>query len=111
MRFYEYAGDLIGLPTSKTHKNFRWAEPDCKILASVTQVGNAVSSHFASDKKGLRKLKEAIKDFESFCFGFLGAKMIIAKIKKPSVERLMQRCGFYPLFEIKNIKVWGKKNG
>jgi len=111
MRFYEYAGDLIGLPTSKTHRNYRWAENECKILASVTFLGNAVSAHFASDKNGLRKLKDAISDFEDFCFNFLKAEMILAKIEKKSVERLMKRCGFVFILKYKNIKIWGKGNG
>lgn len=111
IRFKPYEGDLIGLPTSDNHLNFRWIEPKCKVLFSVCQQGNGASIHFASDKKGLRKLKQAINEFCDFCFYlFDWCEMIIGKIQIPSVERLVVKCGFGFLGNFdNNIRVWVKE--
>ena len=111
-RFYPYVGDLIGLPTSDKHLNFRWDEPDCKVLFSACQQGNAASCHFASDKRGLRKLKQAINEFCDFAFWlFEWCEMIMAKIDKKSVERLVKRCGFEEMARNKDVSIWIKKRG
>ena len=93
--FEKYNGDLSSLPTSETHTVFRWHEPGCKILFSATRQGNAMSCHFSSDRRGLRKLKQAIDEFCNFCIEtYKWCTMIIAKIKKNSVVRLVEKCGF-----------------
>jgi len=94
MKFLPYTGDLIGLPTSENHLNFRWAEPDCKILFSVCRQGNGASCHFASDKKGIFKIKRAINEFCEFVFWmFDWCEMIIAKTTL-KIGHLLERCGF-----------------
>ena len=95
MRFYEYSGDLIGLPTNEYHLNFRWNEKDCKILFSICRKGNALSCHFASDKAGLRRIKQAIDEFCEFLFRkFDWCTMVLAKVNIDSVGRLIKKCGF-----------------
>ena len=95
VRFKPYSGDLIGLPTSDNHLSFRWIEPSCKILFSVCRQGNAASCHLATDKKGLRKLKQAINEYCDFVFWlFDWCKMIIGKVEKDSIGRILKKCSF-----------------
>lgn len=95
MKFNIYNGDLIGLPTNNNHAVFRWQDKDCKILFSATRQGNAISCHLASDKRGLRKLKQACKDWIEFVFSFYDwCEVIIAKTIKPSIERFISKLRF-----------------
>ena len=99
MKFIPYIGDLMGLPTSENHLNFRWSEPDCKVLFSTCRQGNAASCHFASDKRGIFKIKRAINEFCEFVFWlFDWCEMIMAKVKSEKIERLLKRCGFKKIF-------------
>ena len=87
-------GDLLGLPTSDNHINVEWVG-EGRVLFSMTQLGDALSCHFAADKAGLRWIKQAIEEFCSCAFSWFGwCKMIIAAINKPSVERIVRKCGF-----------------
>lgn len=100
MKFEPYFGDLIDLPTSENHLNFRWNEPNCKVLFSVCRQGNGASCHFASDKKGTLKIKRAINEFCEFVFWmFDWCEMIIAKVKVKKVEAIIKRCGFTKVFD------------
>jgi hypothetical protein len=95
MNFYPYEGDLMGLPADKNHLVFRWADDRCKILFSVCKLGMGASCHFASDKRGLRWLKQAIDEFCGYCFiAFEWCTMILAKTGKYSIGRLISKCGF-----------------
>lgn len=108
--FEEYTGNFIGLKTNKNHRVFRWRKKDCKILFSVTRQGSVASCHFASDKKGLRRVRQAINEFCYFCFKvFEWCKKIIAKINISSVERLVGKCGFVKVYENQNASVWAKE--
>ena len=94
-RFYGYEGDLIGLATDDRHLVYRWLEPDCKILFSVARLGDGCSCHFASDKAGLRRIKQAIDEFCEFLFRkFEWCTMVLAKVNIDSVGRLIKKCGF-----------------
>lgn len=69
--------------------------PARRIIFSMTQQGNALSCHFAANKNGLRHLKTAINDFCEWAFRqYSWCRMIMAVIKKTSVERLVKKCGF-----------------
>jgi len=93
--FFEYSGDLIGLPTDSNHLVYRWDYTGCKILFSMCRQGNAASCHFASDKKGLRKLKTSVIEFIDFVFtNFDWCEMIFAKIIPNSVKKLSESVGF-----------------
>lgn len=106
-RFYEYEGDLIGLATDANHVVFRWIESDCKILFSVARVGKGCSCHFASDKNGLRHIKQAINEFCEFLFRkFKWCNMILAKVEKNSVERLIRKCGFAKVGALDNVTAY-----
>jgi len=97
MSFYEYNGDLIGLPTDKNHTNYRWDNPDCKILFSMCRQGNGASLHLASDKKGLRKVKQAATEFIDFVFKTNDwCEMVFGKIKPEfnSTRKIAEKVGF-----------------
>lgn len=100
IKFILYLGDLIGLPTSENHYNFRWLEPNCKVLFSACRQGNAASCHFAADTRGVWKIKRAINEFCEFIFWvFDWCEMIIAKVKSEKIERILIRCEFKKLVE------------
>ena len=108
-RFYQYEGDLMDLPHDDNHLVFRWLEPGCKILFSVSRMGNGASCHFATDKAGLRKLKQAVNEFCEFCFWlFDWCEMVLAKVKKPSVSRILPRCGFKFIITGNNIEAFAR---
>ena len=105
-----YIGDTGNLLTSDNHLNFRWRQPDCNILFSVTQQGNAAVSHFTSDKSGLRRLKEAVNDWCEFCFYlFEWCEMVIGVIEKPSVTRLAEKCGFKYVVSFGKQKIYARR--
>lgn len=94
LTFLPYHGDMMGLYATENHLVFRWNGPGL-ILASVARRGDAATAHLACDKAGLRHLKRAIIDFVAFSFWlFDWCKMVIAQITRPSVERVVKKCGF-----------------
>ena len=106
VKFYQYSGDLIGLPTDRNHLNFRWSESDCKVLFSVSRQGNGASCHFASDKRGVKKVRQAINEFCEFVFDiFPWCEMIIAKMAK-RIVKIVRECGFEKLTEVGEVQVY-----
>ena len=96
-KFSPYDGYLMGLPTNDSHLVFRWMGPG-KVLFSVAQKGKAAICHFASDKKGLRHLKQACNDFVNFCFYlFPWCRMCLAHVGRESIGRLIMKIRFIPL--------------
>jgi hypothetical protein len=94
----------MGLGHDESHLVFIWCRNDCKVLFSATRKGNGMSCHFSSDKRGLRHLKEAINEFVQFVFGCCKwCKMVLAIIEKPSVERLVLKCGFDYVVDLDNL--------
>lgn len=93
-KFVPYNGYLMGLPTDENHLVFRWIG-EGKVLFSVAQKGLAASCHFASDKKGLRHLKQACDEFVTFVFFlFDWCKMVIAQVERPNVGKMIEKIGF-----------------
>lgn len=83
------------LPTDINHLNFRWLGKGCNIMFSVARQGNAASCHFSSDRKGLRKLKQAINEWCEFVFWmFDWCEMIIGKVEKENISKLLKECDF-----------------
>lgn len=93
-KFYPYEGDLMGLSTNENHNVLRWSREDCKVLISITRLGDAISFHFASDKRGLRHLPEGIEDLVTMCAALPWCNRIIGAIKRDSICRLVIKCGF-----------------
>lgn len=108
--FIEYTGNTESLPKNDSYIVFKYFDKSCKILFSVTRQGKAAVCHFYSDKPGLRKLKQAILCWCTFCFSiFNWCEMIVGLIEKPSVKRLVTRCGFENAGNFKNIYIMIKE--
>ena len=107
MRFKQITGDTGLLPTDENHLNFKWLEPDCNVLFSVSRLGNGASCHFTSDHAGMKKIKRAINEFVIFVFwSFDWCTMIIAKIKLKKVEEIVTQCNFKKLIVANEISVF-----
>ncbi len=92
--FSPASGDLLGVFESENTLAFSWNGPG-RIIASFSQRGNSIAAHFASNKEGLRHIKSAINDFCLWAFNkYEWCTMILAQIKRPSVARLVAKCGF-----------------
>ncbi|MAT39718.1 MAG: hypothetical protein CL946_08960 [Ectothiorhodospiraceae bacterium] len=105
--FIPYNGDTGELYSDDNHLIFKWCG-EGHIIASLARKGNAISAHLSSDKKGLRHLKTAINDFCVFVFWlFDWCEMVLAQINRPSVERVVTKCGFSYLATAENgVKVY-----
>lgn len=91
--FKKPSGDLLGLPIDENHYCVEWDKH--RVLFSFSQQGEALSCHFASDKDGLRHIKAAIDEFAHWVRDSMPwCKMLIAKVNRPSVGRLIQKCDF-----------------
>lgn len=100
LEFVPYDGDLMGLAVTPNHLVFRWNVDFCTILFSMTQQGRSANCHFASDKAGLRHIKEAIDKFVRFVFStFDWCRMVLANVDRPSVGRLIEKVRFMPVAE------------
>ena len=109
LKFLPYHGDIGELYADENYLTFRWNGPG-KVLASASRRGDAVCAHLACDSEGLRGLKTAINDFVEFAFWlFDWAEMVIAQITRPSVERLVIKCGFFYVGSDGEIKVYARK--
>ena len=114
MPFMLYNGDEYhGIAKNENHDVYKWVGGvDCTILFSITQLGNVVSSHFASDKNGLRHIKPAIKEFCEFVFNACEwCEMITANIGFPSVIRIVEKCGFKYLGTVQKLDVYALERG
>lgn len=109
LKFEPYHGDIGELYAGENYLVFRWKGPG-KILASASRRGDASCAHLACDREGLRHLKQAVSDFVDFVFWlFDWCKMVIAQITRPSVERMVKKCGFMFIGEdAKGVKVYAR---
>lgn len=106
-KFTLYSGHLMGLPTNEHHLVFRWNHPECKVLFSVARRGDAASCHFASDKAGLRLLRQAIKEWCEYVFWlYEWCTMVTAQVVKPSVAKLIESCGFSYWLEADGLQIY-----
>lgn len=98
LEFLPYDGDLMGLTVTPNHVVFRWNVDFCTILFSMTQQGRSANCHFASNKAGLRYIKEAVDKFVRFVFStFDWCRMVIANVDKSSVGRVIEKVSFFPV--------------
>lgn len=85
--------DWLGIAHDENHAVFRWSEG--RVFFSCCEKGEALSAHFSTDREGIRMLKPAIDEFCSWAFDVMPwCKIIFACITRPSVERLVVKCGF-----------------
>ena len=95
-KFKIYIGDdLMNLPIAENYLVFEWMEGDARILYSITQQGKGINVHFASNRPGLRYLKEVSKDFTRFVFEkFTWCRMMFALVQMSVAEKIAKYCGF-----------------
>lgn len=97
LEFLPYDGDLMGLAVTPNHIVFRWNVDFCTILFSMTKQGRSANIHFASNKQGLRYIKEAVDKFVRFVFStFDWCRMVTGNVGRPSIGRLIEKVGFIP---------------
>jgi len=97
----------MNLVADENYLVFRWVNPDCKVIFSVSQRGEAANIHFDCDKAGARHVKQAIGDFCEFLFWlFEWCTMVMGIIEKPSVMRLVQKIGFSHIADHGDCKVY-----
>jgi len=97
--------DWLGIATDDDHAVFRWMKG--RVFFSCCQKGDTLSAHFSADRAGIRLLKQAIGEFCDWAFASLPwCKMIFACIERPSVERLVVKCGFSFLESIDGLQVY-----
>lgn len=108
--FGTYTGDTMGLLHDENYRIYRWTRRDCKVLFSVTRKGKAANCHVASDKAGLRMLKQAINEFTRFIFQtYPWCDMILAQAKKDSVIRILLKLGFEIVYTEPDITVLARR--
>jgi len=88
-------GDDLGVVKTKKHVLMQWTDGIHRVVCSATRHGDALSCHFAASKDSLRYIKQAINEFTPWAFNVCPwCKMIIANIKRQSVKRVVEKCGF-----------------
>ncbi len=102
---HELRGSDLGVYRNGNYWLNEWSDSG-RVVFSATQQGQSLNCHFAANKKALRHVKTAIKDYVEWLFNVCEwCKMVIAVIEKPSVERIVKKCGFVKFGET----VKGKK--
>jgi hypothetical protein len=96
--FIPYYEDTMGLCANANYLVFRWVPIPFKagkVLFSVARRGAAAVCHFATDRRGLKQLKDAARTFIDFVFWmFPWCRMILTSVNKASVQRLVEKLGF-----------------
>jgi len=104
--FKELEGSDLGVYHDK---NYRLVECfNGHIVFSYAQKGEAMSAHFAADKKGIKNIKDAINAFCEWIFNLYKCKYIFAVIDRSlkSVVNLVKKLNFKYLTENSNHVVY-----
>lgn len=110
VKFVPYDGDSYGLQVNENYLVFRWTGSG-KVLFSVTRKGDAAYAHFVSDKGGLKHIKQAFNEFIEFTFWlFDWCKMVLATTDKPSIGRVLLKCGFSRVAESEGVTLYMRWN-
>lgn len=97
--------DTLGIAGDGDHEIFRWDTG--QVFFSCCQKGQAISAHFSAGEKALRHIKQAINEFCDWVFESAPwCKMILACIVKPSVERIVLKCGFTYLEALGDLQIY-----
>lgn len=97
--------DWLGVETNESHEVFRWSER--RVFFSCCEKGEALSAHFSADRSGIRQLKAAIDEFCGWAFASMPwCRMIFACIVRPSVTRLVVKCGFSFLGILEDLQIY-----
>jgi YD repeat-containing protein len=106
--FSPATSDLLGVLQTDNTLTYVWDGPG-RIIASFLAQGDALSAHFASNKSGVRNIKTAINDFCVWAFErYKWCTMILAITEKPSVSRIVEKCGFFQVAQCDNTAVFAR---
>lgn len=96
MNFVEApAGYRCGIYSDPNYVVHRWNVPFVEVYFSSTRKGGSMFCHLASDKTGLRLLKDAISEYTEYLFTrYPWCTMVIATVNRKSLARLLEKCGF-----------------
>ena len=100
-------GDDLGVCRTDKHALYEWNGKG-RIVISITALGEALSCHFAAEKKSLRELKEAINEFCEWAFKAFECKMIFAEISRDSIVRIVKKCGFVHILDCEEGVIYVK---
>ncbi len=92
MNFIPLQGDDLGVLRNENYRVVQTIDGD--ITFSYTKQGDGMVCHFAASKDALRGLKQAINGFCAWMFENYHPKCIFAVVKRKSVGRLIEKCGF-----------------
>ena len=88
-------GPDYGIARNENHVVVEWTDGDKKVVFSFTRHGKAISAHFACPKTSLRQVKPAIVEFSNWVQKACPwMEYLVAQVRKPSVKRIMPKCGF-----------------
>ena len=105
MNFEPASENLMNLVHNDQYLTFK--SNKANIVFSVCQRGKAANIHFDCDKPSLRLVKRALNEFCDFCFElFDWCTMIMGIIEKPSVIRMVEKCSFNKVADIKDHQVY-----
>lgn len=97
-------GPDLGIPRIPEALVVEWTEADARVVFSYAKQGEGITAHFACEKDSLREVKTAINDFAEWCWwAYPWCKMVFAVIGKPSIERIVQKCGFSYLTDTEKL--------
>lgn len=100
----EDMGDLYWEPD---HQVWRWMESE--VYVSMTRRENAIFCHFSATPEALRHLKKATNELVSLLFELNPwCQVVMGSIKRDSVARLMEKCGFEHVINHEYLKVYAR---
>lgn len=100
----EDMGDLYWQPD---HQVWRWMESE--VYVSMTRRDNAIFCHFSAAPEALRHLKKATNELVSLLFELNPwCQVVMGSIKRDSVARLMEKCGFEHVINHEYLKVYAR---
>lgn len=97
----QFSGDYMGVFHNENHAIFEWRGKG-KVVFSFTRHGNALSGHFAAEKKALKEAHKAISECAKFVFDACKwCEMILCCVKSGmrGVEKTLKRAGFSVVLE------------
>ncbi len=99
--------DPKGLWISPGYTYWRWVEHE--VYVSLIREEDALFCHFSAGKQAVRYIGEAIEEFCALISAIMPwCNKIMACIKRPSVERLVKRCGFIHVIDHEYLKVYAR---
>lgn len=99
--------DTKGLWLTPGYLCWRWVKHE--VYVSLMRQEDALFCHFSAGKAAVKHLKQAINEFCGLVFALMPwCNKVMACIKRPSVERLVKKCGFEHVLDHEYLKVYAR---